>query len=287
MSAVPTTIEPDPFSTARHQRWVPVESLRVAPEYQRHLDESRVRRMARAFDPDAIGTIEVSQRDDGTMYVIDGQHRVALLRAVGWGDQLIPALVHVGLTLADEARIFYLTNTAVKPDAFARFNARLVAGDPAAKEVAVAVEAAGCHLARGPGPGAVMAVSAVVRVASNAGPEIVTRVLRILTDAWGDYYRDADAYPYHNEVIAGLGLLIARYPHLDDARMTDQLTGWSVRRLVGRARARREQMPGSSAWQHAAQALHAIYNDRLRSKSRRLEPWDVDRSDRAMWSPNA
>jgi hypothetical protein len=74
----------------------------------------------------------VSERQNGEMVVIDGQHRA--LAAIKRDDVgKVPCIVFRELQLADEAGAFVGLNTARKPvSALAKYEAQLVAADPVA-----------------------------------------------------------------------------------------------------------------------------------------------------------
>lgn len=88
-------------------------ALFADPTYQRDVDEARVRKMAAAFDSRLLGVLEVSDRDDETYAILDGQHRwQAALRAHPDGDgAFLVCQVYTGLSVEDEARLFNRINT--------------------------------------------------------------------------------------------------------------------------------------------------------------------------------
>jgi len=103
------------------------------PAYQRELDDARVQRMAKAYDPALVGVLEVSARDDGRFALVDGQHRWAMLRLAHPGRDRAPVVcnVHTGLTPESEARLFYEIDAKRRRlTGFDRWNARRGAGDP-------------------------------------------------------------------------------------------------------------------------------------------------------------
>lgn len=111
-------------------RHVPVLRLCVDMTYQRErFCEGKVLGIAAAWNNGAAGVLTVSQRADGSYYVIDGNHRrEAALRR---GDiPTLPCRVVTGLDLAGEASLFrslnmYRTNVS----AYTKYRSALVAGD--------------------------------------------------------------------------------------------------------------------------------------------------------------
>ena len=88
--------------------WIPIDKLKVDIRVQRELQETHVDKLQKKFDPAAFGRISVSPREDGYYYVQDGQHRVALAKAVGLTE--VPCIVHSLESLRDEGRAFIKIN---------------------------------------------------------------------------------------------------------------------------------------------------------------------------------
>ena len=88
--------------------WLPVDKLKVDIRVQRELQDTHVDKLQKKFDPAAFGRISVSPREDGYYYVQDGQHRVALAKAVGLTE--VPCIVQSLESLRDEGRAFIKIN---------------------------------------------------------------------------------------------------------------------------------------------------------------------------------
>ena len=88
--------------------WIPVDKLKVDIRVQRELQDTHVDKLQKKFDPAAFGRISVSPREDGYYYVQDGQHRVALAKAVGLTE--VPCIVQSLESLRDEGRAFIKIN---------------------------------------------------------------------------------------------------------------------------------------------------------------------------------
>jgi hypothetical protein len=82
---------------------LPTNVLLVDPEYQRSLNKDRAARIAREFNPRQFGYLKVSRRD-GNYYVIDGQHRLAAAKILGYTS--LPCNVCDGLSRQTEADDF-------------------------------------------------------------------------------------------------------------------------------------------------------------------------------------
>jgi hypothetical protein len=84
------------------------------------IDDRKVNRMAEAFNPYGLGTITISRRPNGDMFVLDGRHRVAAARSVDY-KSLIPAVVLTGLSRDQEHELFIILNTRTAVSAISQF----------------------------------------------------------------------------------------------------------------------------------------------------------------------
>jgi hypothetical protein len=173
-------------------RDLPVSVLIVDADVQRRLDLRRVARMVADFQPQALGTITVSRRDDGSYHIIDGQHRVMAAREARGESFSISARVFEGLSIRDEAGLFRLLNETAKPTAFDGFRVRVVEGEHVAVHVTDMLKRHGFGLSRGVQDGAFSAVTAAERV-YRLDPNALERALGSLTHAWGRMASAVDA----------------------------------------------------------------------------------------------
>lgn len=120
--------------------------LAVDPCYQRELDgRSRqlIARIAAGWDWNLFQPLVVARRVDGTLYVVDGQHRLEAARSRGDIQQLPCVVFHPG-DPADEAAVFVALNQERRPlTAYALFNAALAAGDEEALRLDTLLRGAG------------------------------------------------------------------------------------------------------------------------------------------------
>ena len=252
----------------REVLWMRADTLTVAPEYQRALNARRVRKIVNEFDPDVLGVLEISERPDGQKVIIDGQHRWHAIMDMQWGDQLVPVIIHYGLTLQDEARVFRKRNKdAVQPKPIELFHAELVEKLPEAMAIQAVVENLGLKIDLSNGPGSIRAVSSVRHVFNVSGAIVLGRTLRVIRDAWG-----LSVENFHAEVIKGIGLFITRYPNLDQDRLIEVLRREDVHSLrqAARTRMRYTSYPTQVA---LVLCLTDMYNLRLKTKSKRLPQW--------------
>ena len=88
-------------------KMVNVGHIHLDERYQRKLDTRRLKQMAKAFDQGASKAVSLSLRADGTMWIYDGNHTLALYKDAG--RKYIPAVIIRG-TAEEEARWFLLMN---------------------------------------------------------------------------------------------------------------------------------------------------------------------------------
>ncbi|WP_373686210.1 DUF6551 family protein, partial [Nocardia gamkensis] len=129
----PGESEPDTYIAA-----ISVREIFADHTYQRELDERRAQGMAAAWDVRKVGVIDVSDRgpDEAPRYaVINGQHRWWAAALADPAHHLV-AVVHTGLTVADEARLFYEIDAGTRRlTTWDRWHSRRAAGDPVVAEI--------------------------------------------------------------------------------------------------------------------------------------------------------
>lgn len=217
-------------------RWVPIPEMKVSPLAQRELNAARVDHIAANFDPEQIGTPTVNLRD-GHFFIIDGQHRIAALKEIGWGDQNVQCWTYEGLTEAEEAERFLKLSDTLTIDCFAKFRVGVTAGREDVVEIDRVVRTQGLVVSKDKVPGAIGAVGTLRRVHSRAGSVVLGRTLRIIRDAYGDH-------GFRAEVIDGIGMLCQRYNgELDESTAILRLstTHGGVNALTAKAEVLRRQ----------------------------------------------
>ena len=232
-------------------------SINVDSAYQRKLDMGWVSKLVADFDPVRLGLPDISEREDGTFWAIDGQHRINACRVYlgdGWERQHVECLVYSGMTLEDEAEFFYWRNYIKPLKPFARFRARLVSGEAVAIAVYKTAKDAGFTIAEGNDALSCVAVMESIyrgARAANAldGPANLARTLAVVAKAWGL------KSPHPNgHVIQGLGMFIERFSHeIDMGRLVKKLAEYpgGFSGLLGKSRALRDIQGG--------QVSHAVF----------------------------
>jgi hypothetical protein len=108
--------------------------LNIDPYYQRDLSRELVEKIKRNWDAAGAGYIVVNRRQNGSLYIVNGQHRVAarMELAVEAGDESggeIVSQVFNGLTQQQEAQLRLIGNTKRTDTSQERFRAQVAAGD--------------------------------------------------------------------------------------------------------------------------------------------------------------
>jgi hypothetical protein len=245
---------------ATRTRWpyrfamVPLDRLFVDADYQRPLT-SFVEEVARDYDPAKVGTLLVSERDDGRYAVFDGQTRMEAMRQNG--EPEAPCLIYSGLTPENEAQLFADLVTKRRGTAtFLRFRAELRAGKPEAVAIAQIVEAAGLDLGLVEKPTTVRAVAALEYV-YRRDPQLLPLVLGVIVQAWPDPKTDARLT---GDIIRGLATFLQRESSVQHETLVERLAGVTPMMIRHRANALKEGSgSGGGSPGYVADAILGIY----------------------------
>lgn len=255
---------------------VNISDLNVDPEAQRKLSLAWVKARIPSFDVDQLGYIVVNRRQSGKLYIVDGQHRVELMRAVGWGDQKIHAEVFDGLTQAQEAKLFNARNDRKAVRLFDRFRVAVTAGDPTAVAINTIVQQHGLLISDQLHDGTVCAVDALQKIfrgggitSAKEGPRALSNALAILIQAWGK-----QASAVNGKVIEGIGMVELRYNgKIDQKDLAKKLAPFpgGAPGLLGKGRSSQE-LNGRPLHHCIASLIVDQYNKGRRTG--KLEPWE-------------
>jgi hypothetical protein len=190
LSAAPN-IDP-PIGAPPTLEWISVERLAIDESYQRATDGPHSRkliaRITLRWNWHYCQPLVVSRRGDGSLYVIDGQHRLSA--AINRGDILhLPCVVIHGQESAEEAAAFVALNTQRQRLSQSDiFNAQLAAGDEAAKHVAEILAETGWRQTRAANPvvGTLTCAPMIVKELRREGEAVVRNALTALREAYPD-----------------------------------------------------------------------------------------------------
>jgi hypothetical protein len=261
-----------PVSAKGRHVYLAVSCLEMDPAVQRKLRMAWVKEHVADFDPELFGEVVVSLRG-GRHLIVDGQHRVEILRQLGWADQKIPCLLYEGLTLAEEAKLFRGLGDRKGLRAFDDFRIAIVEGDPVACDIDRIVRAQGLTLSDQKKDGAVSAVDALRRVYCGAtlkqsSPVALGKALRLLKSAWG-----SSGSAFEGPMIIGAGLFFLRYNgSADESALVAKLAKvpGGPAGMIGRAKALTETKRRRVGECVAAGIVDAYNSGR---RSGKLEDW--------------
>jgi hypothetical protein len=241
------------------ERHLPVDPLKVDFAYQRPLNRAKVREIVAEFKPSSLGTIHVSQRDDGSMWIVDGQTRVAAVQTKFTTPQTCRCLVYTGLSLAEEAELFYQLNSGKQVTQVYRFRARVLAGEAVASDIVAIAGKHGLSVGKGNGLACVRALETIYKglgKGSRVGPQNLDYVLGIAVAAYGHGNMP------DSQVLMGVALLTERYwGAVDDARLVKKIANYPGGHagLLGAARGR-SPSSGGRIFTAVAEILLERYN---------------------------
>lgn len=128
--------------------YVHKDTLRIDPTYQRAHNEGKRKRIASNLNWAAFGVLLVARRPDGSMWVIDGQHRLLAARSRSDVDEVPVVVFDFGGNVMEEAKDFLTANKDRQPlKGIDSFKAMVVSGDPIALQVQELVQASGKTIA--------------------------------------------------------------------------------------------------------------------------------------------
>ena len=211
--------------------------LRIDDSYQRSIDtgpsRSLIKAIAENWDWRMCMPLVVSKRDDGSLYVIDGQHRLA--GALMRGDiPFLPCCVAVYGGVADEAAMFVAMNRSRRAmNRLDDFHAAQAGGDKESLQIAALIEGVGFTVSRKTGshswvPGEVAFTSAIAKFLRKHGEAVVRKALQMMADAFPDERLNAGS-----SVFAGLCKILVAPPEdfaedrLFKALLTFDMKGWA------------------------------------------------------------
>ena len=209
---------------------VPISEM-IIDEYQGHVNERIVEKIAKEWSDSAAGAIILNMREDDTYAVLDGQHRYLAAKKVG--VQALNALVFVGKSREEEAKLFVQLNTKHQVMAFDRFRAYLLSGSKREQDITKIVEELGLKVSNVPNSAkAVRSVVTLGKIYDTLGPAHLKVVLGVLNAAFDSY---ADQQAYGGGMLEGMSQLLFRYPEVNIPYLTKKLSRYSPSTIRGMA----------------------------------------------------
>lgn len=172
---------------------IDIKGLEIDSRAQRDLNESHANKIAARFDIRMFGCAVVSVRS-GEWYILDAQHRIAAAKEAGYSGK-IPAVVHEGLTIAEEAGLFLALNNKKAVDPVDKFNARVTAGEPLAVAIDKILDSVGFGIAPTTGAKtnnrAVQAVVAVESIYKKHRERVLAGTFMVIAQSWPTLPKEA------------------------------------------------------------------------------------------------
>lgn len=209
-------LDPARFETVR------LRELISDPTFNRPLREGWLAKLEAQFDVSRLGRIAVSRREDGSLVLIDGQHRVEVLRRKGVPEdtKVIPADVYSDLSREQEAELFVYLNNTKMVSAYDKFHALRAAGDVETCTINRIVEMQGLRVGIGAKDGVVGCIDALRRLYSTGEPKgaILARTLSTADLAWGTTHE-----AYSSALLRGIGLYLNSHRDVESNDLAEAL----------------------------------------------------------------
>jgi len=207
---------------------LPISALQV-DKYQKKVRKRVVDNIVNNFNPAAVGVIHVSQREDGSLWIFDGQHRTEALKRLGF--DYIDCLVFTGLTREQEASGFIGKHDVSKPNKIEEHKGRLFAKDETSLEIERIVNELGLRIVGGGMKNTIQSVTAVYDIYEKNGRDVLKRTLFIIKES----FKDTDN-PYKVPLLKSLRNLIVKYgSKLDDKFLIKRLDKITLNQLNSNA----------------------------------------------------
>lgn len=188
-------------------RVVKLDSIRADPSYQRDIKSSHKKIIAN-FEPHALGIPLLGERDDGSLWVVDGLQRITALKALGKTE--VRAEVFHSSGPEHEAKIFVFVNgNRTKLNSCELFFGRLCAGDEVAWELKKCVEERGYSIPKktraGQNAKALLSPRLMYDIVKDHGTDSIKWLLGVIDKAW-----PGDPVGIKEGIIGGMALFYRR-----------------------------------------------------------------------------
>lgn len=201
------------------------------PSYQRELDEKRSQDLATTYNGDFAGVPVVSRRNDGQLFVLDGQHRISANVSAGMGSVAVLMQVHDGLSIKQEADMFHHLNKNRRAvGAHDDFKARVKAEHADALAVVAILKSHGLKITHQMQKNGVRAIQAVESVYRRGN---LSETMHILA-AWSA----GDPSAFDGPLVKGVSSFLAMYgARVDVGNFSAKLRSHGPSRVTTKMRA--------------------------------------------------
>ena len=175
------TLEPEAFDDRNmpgNMAYVGVNVLYCDTTYQRPLRGSKARRIGKDWQWRRCGVLIVEKRADGTLWVVEVQHRLEAARIAGLAD--VPCIIFPSLGIAHEAGDFLGANVDRKPlSSSERYIAAVVANEETAQIAKSVMDELGLYYNSHPRATNSIGCVGQLRDMAKDGREVLKRVLYV------------------------------------------------------------------------------------------------------------
>lgn len=263
-----TQVPPSPETA-----WVHISMLRVDYNYQHPAYTKAQAELRVDYRLDLSGFILVNVREDGSMWVIDGQTRFAVQEELG--IPYIRAEIKRGMTLQEEAQAYLIkaVNTQRLPMDF--FLAEVLAGDQEAVQIQKILDQRKVTVVRpnqaklrrrkgGTGLSCISTLRKLMRIDPSGA--CLEATLDIVQEVWPD-----DGQRFQADILRSLHDLFRRFgAEIERKAFVHRLQGFTVRELLDLARNYRFGEPRKVSVMYSLQHIMLESYNRGRSAERRV-----------------
>lgn len=258
-TSVPEVSQP---STRKQLKVVNINDLKIDRSYQRDLNQKWVEDILSNMDEMAIDPLTVSKRENGDLYLVNGQHRSAARRLMSVFE--MDAFVYEGLTPAQEAALRLKANHSKPDTVLDKFHTRISANDPEAIAINAIVEEFGGHINRIMNKTTgVNAVGAFQRIYRQDHGALLRQTLKLIYETFGRVGGD----PVKAPVVTGIALFLREHPDVYRGELRRRLASVGLDPVMQRAYATQTAMGGPLST-NVYRALVETWNYKRQAKYR-------------------
>lgn len=232
--------------------------------YQRLVEDKDVEKLIREWDGRLLEPLVVSFRN-GRYYLVDGQHRIVVLRRMNGGkDFMVPCKVYRGLTYEMEAELCFKLDKSRKKLTLAQSTIALVESgtDAEVMDIVRLIEKNGFLWTLDkefPGDYEIRACRAVISAYRLLGSVAFDRMLSLMYHAW-----DGEPSSLKGNFISGMALFMKTYgPELENGAALNRLSAIDPEEVI---RCGRQDHAVKRTALRYARALLNRYNAQCRNK---------------------
>ena len=218
-------------------RTISTSRLTSGLPYQRPLNQKKVDKIIREWNPRKLTPVVVSLRD-GKFNLLDGQHHTqAMRRMAGGKDVIVPCIIHTGMTYQEEAELYASLDTDKTPLTLRQHTKALVesGSDAQLLDVKRRIENAGFTWALDKPTGESFEIAAI-RAVTNAyrllGGDAFSRMLGLIARTWRGTPHSLKA-----PIFSGMALFLKTYEtEINDHAFVAKMSAVSPDEIIRRGK---------------------------------------------------